>query len=72
VSVIRHTETPGLGSQVENPEFLEQFSGKTVDDSIEVGVDVDAIAGATISVRAVAEDLREALHAFELIRAAGR
>jgi Na+-translocating ferredoxin:NAD+ oxidoreductase subunit G len=67
VSVISHNETPGLGSNVENPDFLEQFVGMGHDDPVQVGEDIQAITGATITSKAAAKDVREALEAYENI-----
>ncbi len=56
-SVIKHKETPGLGSKMKTPKFKDQFKGKAVsaDDGIKVKKDkgeIDAISAATISSRA--------------------
>ena len=61
VDVLSHNETPSYAAGISEPEFLEQFKGKGVDDGFIVGEDVDAITGATISSRAVAEILRTCL-----------
>lgn len=49
VEIVSMSETPGLGSRVGGEEFLSQFNGKSGE------VAVDAISGATISSKAVAE-----------------
>lgn len=60
VSILDHKETPGLGDEIERDYFLKQFAGKTVDNLVvvkaETQSDIQAISGATISTRAVAED----------------
>lgn len=60
ISILDHKETPGLGDEIERDYFLEQFTGKTVDNLVvvktETQSDIQAISGATISTRAVAED----------------
>ncbi len=58
VSVIEHSETPGLGANIKNDSFLEQFKG--ISDQIVVGSNVDALSGATISSKAVAYGINEA------------
>lgn len=58
VKVLEHTETPGLGSRIENADFRQQFVGKAVDDPIQVGRDIDSISGATVSSVAAAEAVR--------------
>lgn len=59
-------ETKGVGSRVvEEPEFIEQFAGKTVNDTLKIGSDVDAISGASITSRAVTQDVRDAAKVFK-------
>jgi electron transport complex protein RnfG len=57
VHIISHMETPGLGSRITEEEFLNQFRGKRLDElRLRVdGGEIDAITGATISSRAVAD-----------------
>ncbi len=52
-------ETEGLGSQALEPAFLNQFAGKTA--PLRYGQGVDAIAGATITSKAVLKAVNEAL-----------
>ncbi|MDA8433333.1 MAG: RnfABCDGE type electron transport complex subunit G [Nitrospiraceae bacterium] len=60
IKVLSHNETPGLGDGIEDPWFLAQFKGKTIDHlkviKGETKDDIQAISGATISSRAVTED----------------
>jgi len=60
VSILGHGETPGLGDEIEKDYFINQFEGKTSDNLIvikgEAPDQIEAITGATISSRAVAED----------------
>lgn len=67
-------ETAGLGDRTKNPEFLEQYIGKT--GGIEVGKSgtasgnkIDAISGATISSKAVTLNVNNALKVFEAVKA---
>ncbi|WP_369018721.1 RnfABCDGE type electron transport complex subunit G [Thermatribacter velox] len=53
IQVLEHQETPGLGSNIAEPEFLGQFVGKSIDDPFKLNQDVKAITGATISSRAM-------------------
>jgi Na+-translocating ferredoxin:NAD+ oxidoreductase subunit G len=53
-------ETPGLGDQVADTAFTKQFSGRTIDRLV-ISADganegIEAVTGATISSKAVAED----------------
>lgn len=57
-----NTETPGLGTKVQLPEFTDQFAGRaaepmTIDD-------IDAVTGATISSKAALAAINEAVEAY--------
>ena len=63
VSILGHGETPGLGDEIEKDYFLNRFEGKTSDNLVVIKVmkaetadNIEAITGAPISSRAVAED----------------
>ena len=69
-SVTSIAETPGLGMKVEDKDFYSQFNGKQV-DSFEVvksapsaDNELEAISGATISSKAVANGVNAALVYF--------
>ncbi len=55
LQVVEHLETPGLGGEIEKDTFKNQFKEKTSQDALKVGEDIEAITGATISSRGVAE-----------------
>ena len=64
VSVLDHSETPGLGAKISTSEFKDQFDGKNP-SSFKLlvkkdGGDIDAITAATISSRAFADAIRRA------------
>ncbi len=64
VEVLSHTETIGLGDKILNKDWLLKFIGRDDADKIFVkndGGEIDAFSGATISPRAVAEAVRNAL-----------
>lgn len=67
MEVLSHTETPGLGSEITEGPFTEQFVGLPVDEIAlsRDGGKIDAITGATISSRAVASAIQERM--FEII-----
>lgn len=65
IDIIEQKETPGLGASITENWFKNQFKNKTLKDKIEAKNDVDAITGATISSRAVANGVREALKIAE-------
>lgn len=60
IDILHHSETPGLGDEIQQPYFQDQFKGKTlahlVVRKVPTEVDIQAISGATISSRAVTED----------------
>ena len=63
IRVISHQETPGLGAKITDTGFLDQFAG-LVPAQLMLARDggaVDAITGATISSRAVAEGVSAGL-----------
>ncbi len=67
VIILNEGETPGLGSQIKDAGFREQFTGLVDKEDarlVEEGGNIDAISGATVSSKAVVEGVREA---FELI-----
>lgn len=59
--VASHRETVGIGTKIEEDSFLSQFAGKTMQDQITVGQDINAVTGATVSSRAVANGVKQAL-----------
>ena len=69
VSVLQQSETPGLGANMVQPKFKDQFNGKNpASYNLTVkkdGGDVDAITAATISSRAFCEAMRNASEGFE-------
>ena len=69
VSVLSQSETPGLGANMVNPKFKDQFNGKNpASYNLSVkkdGGDVDAITAATISSRAFTGAVKMAYDSFE-------
>ncbi|MEG0392384.1 MAG: FMN-binding protein [Anaerovoracaceae bacterium] len=63
VTVISHSDTPGLGTKAMDKEYLKQYNGLTElkADSIKKDPQVDAISGATISSNAVYQSVKDAL-----------
>ncbi|UOD34069.1 RnfABCDGE type electron transport complex subunit G [Deferribacteraceae bacterium V6Fe1] len=64
IEIIKHAETPGLGSKIETETFKQSFKGLTVNDKIAVKKDggvIDQFSGATISPRAVSEAVSSGL-----------
>ena len=70
IKVGNNNETPGLGKNSATPKFQDQFSGKTWGNPINViksgtpkDNEIAALAGATITSRAVADGVNQALEA---------
>ncbi len=63
VSIISHTETPGLGNRITEKSFTDQFKGLTTEEVAltKDGGRIDAITGATISSEAVVEAIQESM-----------
>lgn len=54
VSVLSHSETPGLGSRITNDDFISQFNNIPLESiKLRPEGEIDAITGATISSNAV-------------------
>jgi electron transport complex protein RnfG len=74
LEILKHAETPGLGSKITTPLFKDQFIGKSSRDPAEWSVVKDGgtfkqITGATISSRAVTTALASGLEFFDAHRA---
>jgi electron transport complex protein RnfG len=65
LKVLSHQETPGLGDQILEAPFLEQFKGKKLTQIVlvktETAENIQAISGATISSRAVTNGVKDAV-----------
>ena len=64
ISIISHAETPSLGAVAaadssKGQAFRDQFAG--VGEAVTIGTDIDAITGATITSKAVAQGVNLAL-----------
>lgn len=71
VTVIQQDETAGLGGRIAEAKFLDQFTGKTADDPLRAGQDIQAVAGATISSNAAARGVKTALETYKVAVAGG-
>ncbi len=60
ISVLSHTETPGLGARITEASFTDQFKGMSLSELAlkSEGGGIDAITGATISSKAVVDAIR--------------
>lgn len=61
IKVLSHSETPGLGDRIEGESFRSRFVGKTVEDPITIGQDIDNLSGATVSATAATDAIRRGL-----------
>jgi len=57
--IVSHSETPGIGDVITTDPFQEQFIGKSFEDPIAAGDDVEIITGATISTAAMINSIRQ-------------
>lgn len=69
IKIITHSETPGLGSRVDNAEYLAKYTGKS--GTLVIKQDIDAISGATVSSKAVLNGVNTALSAVSGINTEG-
>ncbi|HJN46850.1 MAG: hypothetical protein CL477_03445 [Acidobacteria bacterium] len=58
VEVVHHYEPFGYFS-IDRPDFVEQFNTRQILDPLEVGVDIDAVSRATITVEAATRAIRQ-------------
>ena len=70
ISIMTHTETPGLGARIVEPEFTDQFAGLDLDTTnlSAEGGKVDTLSGATFSTVGVITAVRAALEQFPQIK----
>lgn len=64
VSIVYHSETPGLGDKITGREFLDSFKGMGLGNKIAVkkdGGEIEQFSGATISPRAVAKAVNDSI-----------
>lgn len=69
VSIVSLNETPGLGAKVKDSGYLSQYIGK--EGALVLKQDVDAIAGATISSRAVLDGVNRATEILNAVMGSG-
>lgn len=60
--IAANKETPSFLSIVLRQDYLEQFKGKPATSPFHLGSDINAVSGATISSRAIAEAVRKGVH----------
>jgi electron transport complex protein RnfG len=72
IKILSHTETAGLGANINKDAFKGQFIGKPIDKPLEVvkggvssGNQIDAITGATLSSKGVTNGVNEVIEFFK-------
>ena len=57
-----HKETPAFVKKIEDARYRDQFIGQSVGNDFIVGLDINAVSGATITTMAAAEAIRNGAH----------
>lgn len=71
IKILKHKETPEIGTKVDNPDFQAQYSGKSVREPIAVkkenpgASEIQAITGSTVSSRGVTDAVNIALDIYK-------
>ena len=71
ISIMTHTETPGLGARVVEPAFTEQFTELSLSGQLELaaqGGKISGVSGATFSSKGVVSAVRKALEMYPKIK----
>ena len=71
IDITSQSETPGLGANCINEEFMSSFSGKTKDIKVvksnPTANQIDALSSATVTSKAVVRGVNDALAAAEIL-----
>lgn len=59
ISIVSHTETPGLGARITEPQFTNSFKGKSLAKDLTKD-DINALSGATYSTKGVVAAVNQA------------
>lgn len=59
ISILKYRDM--FGSEIKRRSFLRQFQGKSLNDKISIGADIDAVTSATISSQAAVSAVRKAI-----------
>ncbi len=62
--VATQTETAGLGSKIEEPDFTSRFDGKSAANELVLNTDIDQLGGATVSSKAALDGVNIAIKVF--------
>jgi len=73
VRILRHAETPGLGANYTAPDLLDEFyKGRAVGGNWKLskdGGEIDAVTGATVTGRAIADAIESGLQNYQTDKA---
>lgn len=64
ISIVSHSETPGLGARITESQFTDSFRGKSLDNELTPG-DINALSGATFSTKGVVDAVNGARTLYE-------
>ncbi|MEG1254554.1 RnfABCDGE type electron transport complex subunit G [Clostridium sp.] len=64
MTVLKQSETPGLGTKATEPGFTDQFNGMSSEKELSVGSDIQAVTGATITSKAVTSGINTAINYY--------
>ncbi len=59
ISIVSHTETPGLGARITEPQFTDSFKGKSLAKELKPD-DINALSGATFSTKGTVAAVNQA------------
>lgn len=65
--VASQSETAGLGDKIVEDDFTSQFEGISADSELDLGTDVDQVAGATVSSKAAINGVNAAIELFNSV-----
>jgi electron transport complex protein RnfG len=68
ISVMTHSETPGLGARITETEFSDQFRGIPLEEEVKLGDNVDGVSGASFSSKGVVAAITEAVKIFPKVK----
>ena len=76
VTVVEHSETPGLGANAANPSFTDQFIGQSGTLTVVKGEggagSISALSGATITSKSVTDSVNAALEYYNTYLKGGK
>jgi len=64
LKVLPNKETPAYVFYIFSEDFLRSFRGKSARDTFEIGIDVDAVSGATVSLTSLVKTIKTTAQAF--------